>query len=90
MTGPTTRVPMVTKRDRMVTYLDRLLSIKSYEALILRDRARSRDKLKPLYLNYYSAYDHQTCQSGNLPWGGRIVIVTWPFTHVVLLDHVTN
>ena len=29
--------------------------------------SRSHEKLKSLYLNYYSAYGHQTRQDDNLP-----------------------
>ena len=38
---------MVTKQDRMVTYLDILLPIKSYNHMIF---VRSHDKPKTLYL----------------------------------------
>ena len=55
-----------------------------------RGPARSCDKLKPLGLLYYSAYDHLTWQGGDLPWGAPIVIINWSFYHMVLLDHVTN
>ena len=52
--------------------------------------ARSRDKLKPLYLHYLNAYDQQTGQVGDLPWGALIQIVTWHFNKVIFLDHVTK
>ena len=45
---------------------------------------------KMLYLEYHSAYGYQTRKDGDLHWGAPIVIVTWPFNDVVLLDHVTN
>ena len=32
-----------------------------------RGLARSRDKLKPLYLHYHNAYDHKTWHGGDLP-----------------------
>ena len=49
----TTRVPMVTKLGRMVTYLEGLQPIKSDDPLITCLR-RSLNKLKPLYLHYLS------------------------------------
>ena len=51
---------------------------------------RSRDKLKPLYLHYHKAYDHQTWIVGDLTCEASIQIVTSSFNHVVLLDHTTN
>ena len=44
---------------------------------------RSRDKLKPLYLYYHSAYVHRTWWDGGLLWGARTHKVTWPFNHVL-------
>ena len=55
--------------------------------------ARSRDKLKALYLHYQSVYGHQTRQDGNLSWWAPVHKITWPLNHVVKLkwsDHVTN
>ena len=49
--------------------------LQSYLILRLSFVARLCDKLKPLYLLYYSAYNHQTWQDGDLPWGASI------FTH---------
>ena len=46
--------------------------------------------IKAINLHYYSAYDYQTWQSGDLPWGDPIVIVTWPFNPADLFGHVTN
>ena len=105
---------MATKLDRMVTYLEGFLPIKSHDPLITwpckitwqaktstsllsqcwwtlnlaiwllvlksshrssysnlqsRSLARSREKLKPLYLCYHTAYSHQTWQGYDLPWG---------------------
>ena len=49
-----------------------------------RGLARSLDKLKRLYLHHDSAYDHQTCLGGNLPWGLQTIkscntFITWTF-----------
>ena len=55
-----------------------------------RDLVRSRGKLKLLYFHYYSVYEHQTWQEGDLPWGAPIIKVTSLFNHVVLLDHMIN
>ena len=41
-----------------------------------RGLPRSRDKLKPLYLHYHSAYWHQTGYYGDLPWVAPIHNVT--------------
>ena len=81
--------PMATKLGRIVAYLKGLLP-KITQPFGLVVFARSRDKLKPLYLHYYSAYDHQTWQGCDLPSGTPIFIVTWHFNYVVLQDHVTN
>lgn len=48
---------MTTKLGRMVIYLESLLSINSYKALI---KLSSPDRLKPVYHYYKSAYDNQT------------------------------
>ena len=37
----------------------------------------SRDKLKPLYSQYYSAYVCETCQDGDLPGAAPTDVVTW-------------
>ena len=52
--------------------------------------ARSHDKVKPLYLQYRSAYGHQIWEVGNLPWGTPTLKVTWSFNHAILVDHVAN
>ena len=52
-----------------------------------RDLVRSCDKLKPVYLYYHSAYDHQTWQDAKLPWAILTHKVTLLFGHV---DHVTR
>ena len=44
----------------------------------------SRDKLKTLYLDYLSAYGHQTWLDGNLPCWAPAHKVTLTFDHVVL------
>ena len=46
---------MATKLGRMMGYLWSLGLARSYETI------------KPLYLLYYNAYDHQTWQAGDLP-----------------------
>ena len=86
---PTT-LPMTTKLGRVVTYLERLQTIKSHMTVLSRDLARSRDKRKPLYLPYQSAYGHQTWQNCNFPWRATTFKVTWPFNLEVLRDHMTN
>ena len=46
--------------------------------------------LKASYFHYNNAYDHQTQQGDDLPWGIQAHIITWLFDHVVLRYHVTN
>ena len=50
---------MPTKIGKMVIYLDDLLPIKSHDPLIAWS-LRSHNKLKSLYLHYYSIYGLQT------------------------------
>ena len=45
---------------------------------------------KTIISHYYSAYEHQTLQGGNLPWGVRIVVINCPFNLVMLIYYVTN
>ena len=52
--------------------------------------ARSRDKLKPLYIHYQSGNGYQTWQNGDLPWRAHTHKVTQALGQRVLQDHVTN
>ena len=60
-------------------------------------RKISCGKLKPLFLHYHSAYNHQTWQDNDLPWTAPTHKVTRPFGHIVKwplirwsdVDHVT-
>ena len=47
-----------------------------------RGLPRSRYKLKPLYLYYYSVCGHQTRHDGDLPWKSPRYKVTWTFDYV--------
>ena len=85
----TTTVPLTSKLGRMVNYLDWNLP-ESHMTLWWRGLAKSRDKLKPLYLHNHSVYDHQTCKDGDLPWGAPSDKVTRPFGYVVMQNHMTN
>ena len=80
---------MASKFGRTVTSLDGLTPF-SYSTPTSCGLERSRDKLKPLYLHYHKAYDHQTWIVGDLTCEASIQIVTSSFNHVVLLDHTTN
>ena len=42
------------------------------------------------YLQYHSAFDHQTLQDSELPWVALTYKVTRTFCHVVLQDELTN
>ena len=64
--------------------------LQSHITLWLRGLARSRDKLKPLYLHYHSSYGHQTSSDGDIPWQAPYNKVIQSFDHVVLQSHVTN
>ena len=66
------------------------LSSSTYLTLWSSYFAGSCDKLKPLYLQYYSFYDQQTWQEDDLLWVFPIIIVTWSFDYVVLFDCVTK
>ena len=46
--------------------------------------------LKTSHLQYNNAYDYQTPQGGNLPWGAPTHEITLPFDRVVLQDHATD
>ena len=81
-------MPKATKHGRMVTYIDGVLPKKSHCILSL-GLAKSFDKPKS-YLHDHSFYGHQTQQNGGLPWAAPTHKITWPFSHMVLQDHVTN
>lgn len=68
-------MPMTTKLDRLVIYVNDLLPVKSYDSLITWYFSISRDKLEQLYFHYHSVYD-QTWEDGDLPRG--------PPTHKVI------
>ena len=52
--------------------------------------ARSRDKLKPSYIQYHRAYGQETLQGGDLPKGVPVHKVARLLNHVVLRNRVTN
>ena len=55
-----------------------------------RGLVTSRDKLKLLYLKYWSAYGHQTWQVGDLLLGATAHNVPLLLSHMALRDCVTN
>ena len=55
---------MATKLGRMVTSLEKLLTIKSHENLITWS-CKATYKQKPLYHYYQNDYGHQTWQDGS-------------------------
>ena len=59
-------------------------------AIWILSLARSRDKLKPVYLHYHSNYDHQIWQGNDLPWADFTHKVAQPFVHMVLLEHMAD
>ena len=70
-----------------------LLTVRgSYQQSIMilwsRGFARSRGKLKPLYLNYHNDFYHPFV--GDLPWKTPAREVTSAFNHAVLWDQVKN
>ena len=69
-----------------MTYLERLPPIKFLShGLIIRSCGKPKT-----YLYYCSAYEYQALQGGDLPWQAPSIIVTSPFNHMILLQHVTN
>ena len=85
----TNTVPVTTKRNRVVTKFERLLSIIFFpnSTLWSRDLARSCNELKSLYLHYPSAYSNQTWQDDDLNCAASTPKVTWPYNKVILGDH---
>ena len=72
----TTIVPLAIKLARMVTYLEGLLFIKSFNALITWScKATWKTKIWP---------------DANLTWWARTYKVTLPFDHMVPWGHLTN
>ena len=72
----TTIVPLAIKLARMVTYLEGLLFIKSFNALIMWScKATWKTKIWP---------------DANLTWWARTYKVTLPFDHMVPWGHLTN
>ena len=70
-----------------MTYLRRLLPVRSYGSWVTCSE-RSHNKLKPLYLHYYSVYDHQTWQDGDLSWRAPTHNIIRHFGHVFLQYHM--
>ena len=62
----TTAISMNTKIGMVVTYHKELPPMKSHY-LFITCPVRSRDKRKPLYIHYHSAYGHQAWEGGGLP-----------------------
>ena len=80
-----TRVPMATKLDTMVTYLERLLTKKSFYGLITWSCKVTWQK-NSLYLYYKSAYGKQTWQNHDFVWWAATYNNKWPFDHAALWD----
>ena len=59
-------MPMATILGRMVNLVKQFLPIKLPDSLS-HGLAGSFNKVKPLYLHYYSVYDHQTWHYVDLP-----------------------
>ena len=78
----TTPMPMAAKISRMVTYLERLVSMK------LRGFVRLRGKVKSLDIHYHNLYCYQTWKGGNRQWGISFHKVTRLLDHVLLQVHL--
>ena len=74
-----------TRVDSMVTYFERLLTIKSFYALITWSCKVTWQK-NYLYLYYKSAYRKQTWQNLEFAWWAPTYNNTWPFDHAALWD----
>ena len=83
-------LPMAATSVRIVTYLEQLLTIKPHDYVITWSFARSRDKLKTLYIQYHNAYGHQAWQGGYIQWGASFHKVKRPFDHVALQGLMTD
>ena len=66
---------MATKFGRMVTYLDDLLPLKSYDPFMTWS-CKITWQIKALYLQYHSAYGHQTWHDGHLSSQASAHVVT--------------
>ena len=55
-----------------------------------RSLAQSHGKLKPIYLQYHSAYSHQSWYNGDIPWRAPNYKVIQRSNHVVLEGHMTD
>ena len=85
----TTRVSMATTLSGMVTYFERLLTIKSFYALITWScKVKWQTKII-IYPQAECPWLH-TWQNHNLARWATTYKVTPPFDHVVLQDHETN
>ena len=83
-----TKVPMTTKLDRIVTYFEGLLPIKSFDAFTIW-LVKSHEQTKPLHLHYYSSYSYQNLREADLPWLFPTHKFTWPSSHIVLENYMT-
>ena len=61
----------ITRQTKTITNSTTRLAVGSYQKrhmnVLSRGLAKLRDKLKPLYVHYQSAFGHQTWQNCNLP-----------------------
>ena len=80
---------MATKLRRMVSYLNWLQAIKLLDPLITWS-CQIKSQTKTIISQLLQCENHQTRQLGDLHWGAPVVIVTWTFDRVVLLDPITN
>ena len=76
---------MATKLVRMVIYLDRLLTIKSYKALIMWS-SKVTWQTKTIISLLQGVYGNQIWQNDSFPWWTPTYNVAWPFDHMALWD----
>ena len=84
---------MATKRSRMMTYLERLLTLKSHDHAItwsceITRQTNHISNYKSLYILYQNVYGYQRWQSGDIQSGVSFHKFTRPFDHVILQGHV--
>ena len=72
-----------------MTYLERLLPMKSHDALITWSCNITGQIKTPIKSPLPGAYGHQTWQIADLPWAAPNHKVSRPFGHVVLQDQLT-
>ena len=82
---------MATNFGRVVIYFEGFLLIRSHDpSITFSCKITWQTEIMFSLLPQSSAYDQQTWQDSDLPWGAPTHNVTRPFGHAALQDHVTD